>query len=309
MLETKRTMSMSSNSASISDSIDLRPKIVRFHPDVKVALLPWQEREEARKARAGSWKPAPMSDELWDGELLVFRKIELTPEAFKAMSAPEKRRKTPMPRSFASMFSSSQATTTDGKLAGVDIVHARARVYAEDFDEEDRDSNGRLETSSGVEETEPMTEPQPLIVYKMSAERLGNEIVIRFQETPASAAPPLPPSSTKRRSTDKLTRFSPTPPSEPSPSEKAGLISAVTLDPQLLRKKSSNASNVFTTAQGFTCGDGKRPTLYIGEEPIKDEREEWDCVPIEYEAPQQQQQRRRNKSLLGRLIGAITLSA
>jgi hypothetical protein len=291
-IDKPRTISMSSLTVSTEGSVDSRMKMVRFDPIVKVAMLPWQEREEARKARAGQWKPAPMSDELWDGEFMAFRPAELSPEAFKSLSFSFSRRKSPLPRSFASMFSI--ATSGSGKLSGVDIVHARARVYAEDFDVDERDSYGHLID-------EEMDEQDAHIVMKLSTERVGDEMVLRFAPVDGGISsvikpfPPPPPG--KKMSNEKLTRFVASPPSEPSPSEKAGLI--VSDAP----KKSSliSAGSSPSIGEPFVCGEGKRNLFLVGEEAIKFEPHDFVDEPM----PPKKMNRKKS-SILGFLFpGAV----
>ena len=263
----ERKISMSDDSMSVGGSLEPelpRKRCVRFHPVVQVAMLPWQERPEARKARKGLWKPAPLSDELWDGEYMVFRAEELTPEAFKRIAAGSKgRRKTPLPRTFARMFS--LAVTEDGELATTEMVQARARVYAEDFDEDERDSDGRLGSTDDSDDTH--------VVLKLSAETFGNDLVLRFEEDPDGRKSPLPPKPIAKRPSggDKLAKFIPVPPSDPSPSERLRGSSLATPQLQLARKKVSSSAVPYQNGPAFVCGDGTRPLFYMWDVPLRDE--------------------------------------
>jgi len=269
----KRTTSNSDDSASTVGSSDsMKQRSLRFYETVQIALLPWQEREEARKARSGQWKPAPFSDELWEGDSMTFREVELSSEEFKQLSNANKRKKSPMPlRAFARMFSLAntvQEATEEGRLAGVDIIHARARVFAEDFDEDERDSLGRLGSTESSEASR--------IVMKLSTELIEEDgLVMKFDvdwDATQSRPPPPKPPMANRPSGDKTTRFIASPPPGPSPSELAGFIPMLEAEisyPNDPRKKSSNLP--YQTGPLFICGEGKRPIFYLADEPLKDD--------------------------------------
>jgi hypothetical protein len=56
---------------------------VTFKETVDLACLPQEEYKDAHNARKGHWGPAPISDELWDGERRRFWERELTSEELK----------------------------------------------------------------------------------------------------------------------------------------------------------------------------------------------------------------------------------
>jgi len=279
-----RKLSGSDNSESTYGSLgSFGVHGVRFSSNVTVAILPWQERYEARKARSGMWRSAAISDELWDGETITFRAVELSPEEFKKMAQPavSNRRKSPLPRTFATMFTN--PVNEDGVLSGVDIVHARARVYAEDFDEEERDENGKLDDVDGE-----------VNVLKIKEVKPDGEAVIDFEPINASSS----------RLSQRGTLFMASPPLDPSPRERAGMVTTPDLSAYLaVRKRSSNRSNRAPVHPPFYCGDGKRPIFLLGEEPVKFERADW-----EEEKPQSRRLRRK-RSILGKVMEAIVTLA
>ena len=242
---------------------------VRFDPVVRVAMLPSEQRIDARKARKGAWKPGPVHDELWDGDILDFREPELSPEEFKQLmrrSGTSKR--TSLPRSLQ-RFQKLVAAATEklnlsggSRYAGVDMVGARARLSVDlDEDERDdiipeRDEEEIIGKKERDESTSSSTRPSSTSGVRVS--------YFDFEtSTPPVSSPGSSPINQKTSPGAKVTRFEPSPPSEPSPSERYAMqlaaessatksISSSTLGSEI-PKESSEDKSASSSVSGSTA--------------------------------------------------------
>jgi hypothetical protein len=203
-------------------------KRVRFDPIVRVAMLPSEQRIDARKARKGLWKPGPIHDEIWDGDILDFRDVELSTEEFKQLMRKSSKRAS-LPRTlqkvrniFAVATEKLSITTLGGRFGGVDVVSARARL-SEDFDEEDREEiaaniANAPSTSDGKDREDSTSSSSKSIEQRSSGVRVSYIDYDANATAPATAS--RTPSPTNKASSHRVTRFEPSPPSEMSPSER-----------------------------------------------------------------------------------------
>jgi len=136
-----KTFEILSNVLSSSELRFLRQshqcKYVQFNPDVQVAMLPFEERMEARYARQKYWEPGPLHDEIWDGDNGVFRDIELTPEELALLN----KRKSRVVGKIRSYFMT--------KVVNIDArSHARRMKFDEDDEEEEGGSTNNRGSNS-----------------------------------------------------------------------------------------------------------------------------------------------------------------
>jgi hypothetical protein len=201
--------------ASEDDVSPRRPddgRRVRFDPIVRVAMLPQEQRVDAKKARRGLWKPGPPHDELWDGDVLDFREQELTPEEFKQLMRKSGNKRSSLPRTFQNFrrllaVASDKLTSTSGRFAGVDMVGARARL-SEDFDEDEREEVIPDKDDAAIRRDESTT----------SSGRSGKANAVRVSYIDFEKGANSPNSSPTHRA-QRVTKFEPSPPSGPSPSQ------------------------------------------------------------------------------------------
>lgn len=175
---------------------------VHFDPVVRVAMLPTEERVDARRARKGQWKPGPFHDELWDGEILDFREAELTTEEFKRLMRNYNPRGTrgSIPRRIRSIFiiaADKVKQPRSGAIVGLDTVTARARL-SEDFDAEDEEPIADLPDSSSniQEEIPPPAEAAQVVTVSSSDSLPGSRTQsIRVSYHDFERGRPSPPAS------------------------------------------------------------------------------------------------------------------
>jgi hypothetical protein len=208
-------------------------KRVRFDPIVTVAMLPMEQRFDARKARIGLWKPGPPHDEIWDGDVLDFREVELTPEEFKQFMKRSSKR-TSVPRTFQKFLAAATEKLSTGRMGGVDIVGARARL-SEDFDEDDRDEALQGIDASSRDESSGGKNVVRVTYFNFDTgtippARSPSTLLAEAAKVPERVEPVPPPERipaaertghiTPPTYQPKVTRFIPSPPSEKSPSER-----------------------------------------------------------------------------------------
>ena len=237
-------------------------------------MLPNEERLDARKARRGLWKPGPIHDELWDGDILDFREVELTVEELRQLSRRQGKRNS-LPKTLQKLFSvaSEKLTPKQGRFGGVDVITAKARL-SEDFDEDDREEQvpirptssssqvaaDRNQTSSNDEGSNTPTNVNNLSPSRKSSVRIT---YFDFGNT-QNVSPPIFPS--QRSNPGKVTRFEPSPPSEKSPSELlASSLAKDQSEEQEQQKKSSVDSQKEQNSKYYLPEDREDLLKYYGQ--------------------------------------------
>lgn len=228
-------------------------KRVRFDPVVRVAMLPSEQRIDARKARKGLWKPGPVHDEIWDGDILDFRDVELSTEEFKQLMKRTGKR-TSLPRTlqrvrniFAVATEKLSITTLGGRFGGVDVVTARARL-SEDFDEEDREEMTANATNTPLASDSKDRDDSTSSSSK-SIEQRSSGVRVSYVDYDANATAPSTatrtPSPTSKASSHRVTRFEPSPPSEMSPSERYAMNLAAEAAQEAVKTNDPSNSTAF----------------------------------------------------------------